>query len=66
MAYMAKKCSICGKSSMMVWRRVRLRAEKYNPTIKRRQYPNLQWLRLPNGKRVLACAKCIKATAKRK
>jgi len=61
-----KQCEICKKKSMMVWRRIRLRAEKYNPTIKRRQYPNLQWVRLPNGKRVLACTKCIKAMAKRK
>jgi len=63
---MAKQCEICKKKSMMVWRRIRLRAEKYNPTIKRRQYPNLQWVRLLNGKRVLACTKCIKAMAKRK
>ncbi|MCH8741512.1 50S ribosomal protein L28 [Patescibacteria group bacterium] len=74
---MAKKCAICGKGSMMVWRRVKLRG-KYNPTIKRRQYPNLQWVKLLSGikkpredhtplrgKRVLACTKCIKAIEKR-
>jgi ribosomal protein L28 len=60
-----KTCSICGKSSMMVMRLVKLRG-KYNPTIKKRKYPNLQWLHLPTGKRVLACAKCIKAQGKRK
>ncbi|MBI2050053.1 MAG: hypothetical protein HYT35_01165 [Candidatus Staskawiczbacteria bacterium] len=48
---------------------VKLRG-KYNPTQKVRKYPNLQWVRLPaqrglfSGKRVLACAKCIKAMSK--
>ena len=51
----------------MVQRRVKLRG-KYNPTVKKRKKPNLQWVRLPAqaGKRVLACAKCIKALSKRK
>jgi len=56
----------------MVWKRRKLRG-KYNPTVKKRKYPNLQWVRLPAGKeglpsgeRVLACAKCIKAMAKKK
>ena len=39
---------------------------KYNPTTKKRKYPNLQWVRLANGKRVKACAKCIKAMGKTK
>jgi ribosomal protein L28 len=60
-----KTCAVCGKSSMMVMRLVKLRG-KYNPTIKKRKYPNLQWLHKPDGKRVLACAKCIKATGKKK
>lgn len=63
---MAKQCTICQKKTKMVWRRIRLRADKYNPTKKRRQYPNLQWVRLSSDKRVLACTKCIKAMAKRK
>ena len=46
----------------MGWVFVKLRG-KYNPTQKVRRYPNLQWTRL-NGKRILACAKCIKAQAK--
>ena len=62
---MARECVICGKSSKKVWRRVRLRAEKFNPTIKRRQHPNLQWVRLASGERVKACAKCIKTLSKR-
>jgi ribosomal protein L28 len=61
---MAKQCAICGKQGKMVGKRVKLRG-KYNPTTKKRKYPNLQWVRLPSsGKRVLACAKCIKALAK--
>jgi ribosomal protein L28 len=73
---MARKCAICGKKSILVWRLVKLRG-KYNPTIKRRVYPNLQWARIPigiekesyrkfAGKRILACAKCIKVMEKRK
>lgn len=69
---MAKECAICGKGSRMVWKLKKLRG-KYNPTVKKRKYPNLQWVRLlagkaglPSGRRVLACTKCIKAMAKRK
>lgn len=72
---MAKECTICGKKSMMVGKRKKLRG-KYNPTIKKRKYPNLQWVRIPvdikkkayknfAGKRILACTKCIKALGKR-
>ncbi len=61
---MAEKiCTICKKHSSMNTVLVKLRG-KYNPTTKQRRYPNLQWVRLPSGKRVLACAKCIKRTAK--
>ncbi len=70
-----KQCAICGKKSKIVWRRVQLRATKFNPTSKRRQYPNLQWVLVPPdikkrkyrkfaGKRILACTKCIKAMGK--
>jgi len=48
---------------------------RYNPSIKTRKYPNLQWVTVPAettkkkykefaGKRILACAKCIKALGK--
>jgi len=61
---MAEKiCSICGKKSAMGVILVKLRG-KYNPTAKVRKYPNLQWVRLPSGKRVSACTKCIKRTAR--
>ena len=71
---MAKECAICGKKSIMVWKRKKLRG-KYNPTTKKRKYPNLQWLRVPEdvkhknykpfkGQRILACTKCIKRLSK--
>ena len=59
---MEKICAICGKKSTLVRRLVKLRG-KYNPTVKRRKYPNLQWTRVKD-KRVLACTKCIKAMGK--
>lgn len=73
---MAKQCAICNKKSTMgrQWKKL---ISKYNPTPKKRKYPNLQWLRVPvdvkrkafqvfAGKRILACAKCIKTLSKRK
>lgn len=60
-----KQCAICGKKYTQVWRKVKFRG-KYNPTIKKKKYPNLQWVKLPVGKRVKACTKCIKALSKRK
>lgn len=73
---MTKQCIICAKSSTMVGHRVKLRG-KYNPTIRRRKYPNIQWVYIPvgitksaykefAGKRIKACAKCIKSLAKKK
>jgi len=73
---MTKQCAICGKKGMMAWRLLKLRG-KYHPTIKKRKYPNLQWVKIPldikkpaykkfAGKRILACTKCIKAMGKRK
>jgi len=61
---MARVCAICGKSSRMVGRLVKLRG-KYNPTTRTRKQPNLQWVTLPTGERVKACAKCIKALTKK-
>ncbi|MDD2696862.1 MAG: L28 family ribosomal protein [Candidatus Pacebacteria bacterium] len=62
---MSNQCTICGKSSQMVWRLKKLRG-KFNPTSKRRKLPNLQWVRLASGKRVKACTKCIRTLAKNK
>jgi len=47
----------------MVQKRKLLRGN-YNPTIKKRKYPNLQWLTIDSKPRIKACAKCIKARAK--
>ncbi len=74
---MARQCTICQKKSKIIWRRIRLRATKFNPTIKRKQKANLQWTKIPldikkpqykkfAGKKILACAKCIKALGKNK
>ena len=60
---MSKICSICGKTSVIVKKRKKLRG-KYNPTVKVRKFPNIQWVKLPSGIRVKACAKCIKAMGK--
>ena len=73
---MAKTCAVCAKKSIM-GRQYKKLMSKYNPTPKKRKYPNLQWARVPAeteqkrfkgfaGQRILACAKCIKAMAKTK
>ncbi len=62
---MSRTCSICDKSSTLITPRNKLRG-KYNPAPKKRKYPNLQWVILANGKRVQACAKCIKTMSKPK
>lgn len=49
---------------MMAWKRVRLRATKFNPTAKRKQQPNLQSATLPDGAKIVACAKCLKTLRK--
>jgi len=54
-----KKCKICDKGSKMGGHRIKLRG-KYNPQPLSRKYPNLQSFRLPSGRKVVACAKCIK------
>lgn len=58
---MAKECAICGKGSQLQSHYSnRVRATKYNSTGKTRKYPNLQQIRLSDGKRVKACTHCIK------
>jgi len=58
-----RQCKICGKGSIIRGTRKKLRG-KYNPTAQTRKYPNLQKFKTPDGKRVLACAKCIKKSKK--
>jgi ribosomal protein L28 len=60
---MAKQCEICGKKSGMA-RQYKKLMSKYNPTPKKRKYPNLQKFTLPTGEKVLACTKCIKTISK--
>jgi len=60
-----KKCAICKKSGITAGKRKKLRG-KYNPTKKEKKYPNLQWVKLPSGKRVLLCSKCKKSLLKEK
>lgn len=59
---MAKKCEKCGKTSMMAVVRKLLRGH-YNPTTKKRKYPNLQRKKF-NGKKIWICTKCLKAMGK--
>ena len=70
-----RKCTLCGKGSVMGGTRKLLRGH-YNPTKTERKYPNLQWVRLPadaaikaglsSGKRVKACTACIRNLHQRK
>jgi len=62
------RCPLCGKKSRMVTRRILLRGH-YNPTVKKRKYPNLQWAnvegslmtKLAHGrKRMKICTDCKK------
>jgi len=56
-----KSCPICGKGTIIGGHYSnRVRATKYNPTKKKRLYPNLQWAKLPNGKRIKICTSCLK------
>jgi ribosomal protein L28 len=57
-----KSCLICKKTSGVVGGYSNsVRATKYNPTVKSRQQPNLQWATFPDGHREKICTKCIKA-----
>ena len=48
---------------MVAVTRVKLRGQ-YNPTSKKRKYPNLQWVRFDDGSRLKACTKCIRTMTK--
>ncbi|PIZ01222.1 hypothetical protein COY61_00370 [bacterium (Candidatus Gribaldobacteria) CG_4_10_14_0_8_um_filter_33_9] len=74
---MSKVCTICNKGSKLFGTRKKLRAGKYNPTGKKRKYPNLQKFQVPEdvkhknyksfaNKKILCCAKCIKRLSKDK
>ena len=58
---MAKQCPICEKGTQVGGHYSnRVRATKFNPTGKKRKYPNLQWAALPAGGRVKICTSCLK------
>jgi ribosomal protein L28 len=61
-----RQCALCAKKPAMAGRLVKLRATKFNPSVKRKQKPNLQWLTLESGDKVKACTKCIKTMARTK
>lgn len=56
-------CPVCKKTTGSRIKRVLLRGH-YNPTVKQKQHPNLQWVKIGVGQRIKACAKCIKASHK--
>ena len=59
---MAKVCAICNKGSQVGGSYSnRVRATQFNPTGKRRRYPNLQWARKMDGSRIKICTRCLKA-----
>lgn len=60
-----RQCQICEKGSIMRGSRKKLRGN-YNPIPKTRKYPNLQITRSADGRRILACTKCIKKLYKQK
>jgi ribosomal protein L28 len=62
---MASECAICKKGSSVRGMTKLLRGH-YNPTGSKKVKPNLQWVKLSVGKRVKACAKCIKKLHEKK
>jgi ribosomal protein L28 len=60
---MSRQCQMCGKGYIMSTTRKLLRG-KYNPTSKKRKYPNLQWTKDKSGKRVKVCTQCIRTIHK--
>ena len=58
-----KQCEICGKGSIVRGARKKLRGN-YNPTPKKRKFPNLQGAVI-SGKKVLACTTCIRTAVKK-
>jgi len=62
---MAKSCAICNKIPDK-GRKYNKLMSKYNPSPKKKKKPNLQWVTLASGKKVKACAKCIKTLQKTK
>lgn len=62
---MSRRCQVCGKKAIITTKRKKLRGN-YNPTAKKKKYPNLQWMHLDNGKRIKACTRCIRTANRTK
>lgn len=71
-----KQCPICEKKSILTRKLNKLRG-KYNPSPKKRKYPNLQSVKIPldtnkpafkkfAGQKIMICTKCIKSLSKLK
>ncbi|MGE4554790.1 MAG: bL28 family ribosomal protein [Candidatus Paceibacterota bacterium] len=60
---MAKICEICGKKPLKASTYKKIRS-KYNPTNTYFQKPNLQKVKLPNGKKIRICTSCWKKMKK--
>jgi len=60
---MTRYCEKCGKTSQMETKRKLLRGH-YNPVNRIRKYPNLQWTRDKDGRRVRVCTQCLRTNAK--
>jgi len=70
---MSRKCVICEKKTIVAQQRKKLMS-KYNPTPKKKKYPNIQSVAVPEkapasfkefaGQKIKACARCIKTLSK--
>ncbi|MDD3491457.1 MAG: L28 family ribosomal protein [Candidatus Pacebacteria bacterium] len=60
---MPRICGICGKTYQKAVRYRKIRSV-FNPVARHRQHPNLQWFRMPDGKRMLICTSCRKRLVK--
>ncbi len=70
---MSRECTICEKKTVVSRQRKKLMS-RYNPTPKKRKYPNIQTVAVPEGapssfkefigKRIKACTRCIKTLSK--
>ncbi len=58
-----RQCEVCGKGSIVRGQRKKLRGN-YNPTPKKRKYPNLHNSVLPSGKKGVVCTSCLKKITK--
>ncbi len=60
---MAQVCELCGKKAIKASSYKKIRS-KYNPTNQYFQKPNLQKVKLPNGKKLKVCSRCRKKIKK--